>query len=81
MDGQQYHHSLSHALHPPSIAYANHGYPPSAYQTTNAHTAPAPKRASHDEDDEDDEEDAVEGELDYPKTTSTPTHGGAGHQQ
>ena len=80
MDGQQYHHSLSHALHPPSIhptnAYANVSYPPSAYQTN---TGSVQKRAN-DEEEEDDEDDAVEEELEYPKA-HTPTHGGAGHPQ
>ncbi|VDB94285.1 unnamed protein product [Peniophora sp. CBMAI 1063] len=81
--GSQNYHSLSHALHPPSIrptdvTYANAGYPPSAYQT-NAGTGSAPKRAN-DEEEEEDEDDAVEEELEYPKSHSA-SHGGAGHPQ
>lgn len=78
--GSQNYHSLSHALHPPSIrpadAYANAGYPPSAYQTNSGS---AQKRAN-DEEEEDEEDEAVEEELEYPKNSHT-SHGGAGHPQ
>ncbi|KZV64742.1 hypothetical protein PENSPDRAFT_656339 [Peniophora sp. CONT] len=78
--GSQNYHSLSHALHPPSIrpadAYANAGYPPSAYQTNSGS---AQKRAN-DEEEEDEEDEAVEEELEYSKNSHT-SHGGAGHPQ
>lgn len=74
--GSQNYHSLSHALHPPSIrptdAYANTGYPPSAYQTNSAGSAQ--KRANVEEE-EDEEDEAVE------DATGTSSHGGSGHPQ